>query len=99
MNRIDALWFYFRNRSEIYPGDVEFFVVLCADVLLELMQYGDRRQLIKSERIGGRFHRLIEAYFRKKPFIRMDLRLSFVYLFITINNIFAFIYFIQFSGT
>ena len=78
---------YFRNRSEIEinPGDIEFFVVLCADVLLELMQYGDRRQLIKSERIGGRFHRLIEAYFRKKPFVRMDLRLSFVYLFIFVS--------------
>ena len=74
----------FRNRSEIEinPGDIEFFIVLRADVLLEMMQYGDRRQLIKSERIGGRFHRLIETYFGKKPFVRMDLRLSFVYLFI-----------------
>ena len=74
----------FRNRSEIeiYPEAVEFFVVLCGDVLLEMMQYGDRRQLIKSERIGGRFHRLIETYFGKKPFLRMDLRLSFVYWFI-----------------
>ena len=72
------------NRSEIHAEVVEFFVVLCADVLLEMMEYGDRRQLIKSERIGGRFHRLIETYFGKKPFVRMNFRPSFVYVFILI---------------
>ena len=57
-------------------NDAELFVVLCNDVLLEALQHGNRRQLVKLQRIGRRFHKMIEAYFREKPFLRLNFRLA-----------------------
>ena len=42
---------------------------ICIDALLEVLGYGDRRRLIKLERIGRRYHRLIENFFKEAPFI------------------------------
>ena len=59
----------------------EFVVRLCHDVLLEVLFFGDRCQLTKSERIGRLFHRIIEDYreFKESPFLRLRLRLAFPY--------------------
>ena len=50
----------------------EFIVRLCMDVLLEVLGFGNRRRLIKMERIGQRYHQMIEQFFNKAPFIRIS---------------------------
>ena len=58
----------------------QFFVFLCADVLLDVLRFGSRRRLDQLERIGRRFHRIVENFFCKAPFIQLDLELkSFFY--------------------
>ena len=42
------------------PLEMRFFVILCGDVLLEVLQFGNRRQLVKLERVGGRLHWMVE---------------------------------------
>ena len=51
----------------------EFIIRLCHDVLVEALLFGDRRQLIKLERVGRRFHRIIEDFFRRIPFLCLSL--------------------------
>ena len=63
-----------RNREK-------FFVRLCQDVFLELLSFGDRRRLTKLERFGRRFHLSIGNFFGVMPFLRVNLQLSFGYLF------------------
>ena len=53
--------------------DVECFLLLCRDVLLEVLHWGNRCQLIKLERVGKRFHWYIEHYFEKTQFLRLNL--------------------------
>ena len=68
-------------------NDAELFVVLCNDVLLQVLQHGNRRQLVKLQRIGRRFHKMIEVYFRDKPFLRLNFRLApGFFLFFSIQN-------------
>ena len=54
---------------------VEFYLHLCSDVILETLQFGDRHPLVKMERIGRRFHWMIEQFFLYVPFRRLDLKL------------------------
>ena len=63
-----------RNREK-------FFVRLCQDVFLELLSFGNRRRLTKLERFGRRFHLSIGNFFGAMPFLRVNLQLSFGYLF------------------
>ena len=56
---------------------VKFYINLCFDVILEVLQFGDRRQLIKLQRIGQRFHRIGENFFAEVPFLRLDLMFEF----------------------
>ena len=56
---------------------VEFHVALCHDVLFEVLQCGNRRQILKLQRIGRRFYRMIETYFGVKPFLRLNFRFAF----------------------
>ena len=65
-----------KNRED----ESEFNVRLCRDVLVELFLFGNRRRLTKLERVGYRFHRVIENFFKQKPFIRLDLRINPRYL-------------------
>ena len=60
---------------------IQWFVVLCYDVLLEVLRYGNRRQLVTLERVGRRIHRIVENYFGKTPFLRLNL-LAKVYNFV-----------------
>lgn len=59
----------------------EFYVILCSDNLLELLQFGCRRRLTKLERIGRRFYLMIEKYLGVIPFIRLNIQLNAGYSF------------------
>ena len=67
--------------SEIDEKDLRFIVRLCHDVLLEVLLFGDRRRLTKLERVGRRFHRIIEDFFQQMPFLRLGLSIYSEYLF------------------
>ena len=56
--------------------EVRFFVILCGDVLLEVLQFGNRRQLAKLERVGRRLHWMVENRFDNRPFVRLDLDIN-----------------------
>ena len=69
---------YYIFLSPLQQNDdelVEFYLYLCHDVILEVLQFGDRRPLVKMERIGRRFHWMIEKFFLNVPFHRLDLKL------------------------
>ena len=67
--------------------NVLFVVRLCSDVVLEVLCWGDRRQLALLEKLGKRFHLLIDRWFEGVPFLRLDLRIEpSEYIFI-INGI------------
>lgn len=56
---------------------MDFFVSnLYADVLIEVLFYGKRRELVVLEQIGRRFHRLIDSELKKAPFILLHLKLN-----------------------
>ena len=55
---------------------IEFYLTLCFDVILEVLQFGDRRRLTKLERTGRRFHHLVEKCFRDVPFLRLNIGLE-----------------------
>lgn len=56
--------------------DLEFIVSLCCDVLVEALFSGDRCQLTKLERVGRRFHRIIENFFNQRPFLLFGLEVD-----------------------
>ena len=72
--------------------EFEFFVILCGDVLLEVLHFGNRRQLIKLERIGQRIHHIIEYYLVERPFLRLNFNIEpwSCFLFIEILKQFYF---------
>ena len=80
---------FYRQIDQKENGKViEFFLILCGDVHLEVLSWGDRRRLIKLERIGRRFHWSVAKFFNEKPFLRLNLELRTWYLFVkTARNI------------
>ena len=48
---------------------------------MEVLSWGDRRRLIKLERIGKRFHLSVVKFFSKMPYLRLNLELQTWYLF------------------
>ena len=52
---------------------IKFFVRLCGDVILELLRYADRCRLVKLERVGLRFHFIVENLFGEMPFLCLNL--------------------------
>ena len=78
MNKFFQIFLYFsspyRNRME--EKNVKWFVALCYDVFLEVLRYGNRRQLVTLERVGRRIHRIVENYFGETPFLRLNLLLE-----------------------
>ena len=68
-------------QNEEEDGGFEFIARLCSDVLLEALDFGDRRRITKLERVGLRFHLIIENFFKERPFLRLRLRIN-AYLFI-----------------
>ena len=60
---------------------VNFVVRLCFDVLMEVLNFGDRRRLTKLERVGRRIHWMVENYLPNKPFLCLKLlRIEFEYV-------------------
>ena len=59
---------------------VKFFIRLCGDVFLDVLRWGDRYQLADLEKNGRRFHWFIDFYFKKAPFLRLNLKLLPRYL-------------------
>ena len=51
-------------------------MILCGDVLLEVLSWGDRRRLTKLERIGRRFHWSVVKFFGEMPFLRLNFELT-----------------------
>lgn len=89
---ISALTVDIYLKMGFYPFD--FYLILCLDTLLEILGFGNRRQLTKLERIGRRFHRCCEIFFEGKPFIRLNLeimpRLAFFFNFQSWQTLIAF---------
>ena len=54
---------------------IGFFVRLCRDVFLEILFSGNRRQLVKVERVDRRIRRLVENFLGERPFLRLIVRL------------------------
>lgn len=54
----------------------EFFVRLCGDVILEILNCGNRLQLVKLELVGRRFHWMVENFFDRRPFLRLSLKID-----------------------
>ena len=59
----------------------KYFVSLCQDVILEVLSFGDRRWLIKLERVGRRFHWNIENFFGERTFLRLNIDIDPGYFF------------------
>ena len=53
--------------------NIQFVVRLCSDAFLEVIYWGDRRKLTSLEKLGKRFHLLIDGCFEEAPFLRLDL--------------------------
>lgn len=66
--------------------ETEFYVKLCFDVVMEVFSCGNRRQLTKIERVGSRFHRIVENFFEKKPFVNIRLELKTWFLSFKLSN-------------
>ena len=76
-----------KRRKKVENVDVhKFFVRLCHDVLLEVLRYGNRRQLAALEKIGRRFCWFGDRYFKAAPFVLVNLEHTLSYLFFTSHN-------------
>ena len=53
----------------VTASKVDFILVIPADVLIDLLRFGRRRQLAALESIGRRFHVLIDVGLSSAPFI------------------------------
>ena len=67
--------------------NVLFVVRLCSDVVLEVLCWGDRRQLVSLEKLGKRFHLLIDGWFEEAPFLRLDLYIEPLRYIFVINKV------------
>ena len=54
----------------------EYFVIFCFDVFLDVLRFGNRRQLIKLEHIGRRLHLSVEKFFGEMPFLCLNLKIE-----------------------
>ena len=59
-------------------------VLLCIDILLEVLRYLNRGQIIKLEATGGRIHRIVEKYLGNEPYIARFLQLKPGFLFLSL---------------
>ena len=60
------------NATEF--DELNFILCLCSDVLMDVVHKGSRHQLAKLERIGRRFHWLINNSFTEAPFLILNLK-------------------------
>ena len=64
---------------------MHFVVILCYDVILDVLQCGKRKQLALLEAVGRRFHRVIDGNFVESPFLVLDLRFGLIFKLINKN--------------
>ena len=64
---------------------MHFVVVLCHDVILDVLQHGKRKQLTLLEAVGRRFHRVIDGNFVGSPFLVLDLYFGLIFKLINSN--------------
>ena len=62
-----------QNGDELIK--LAFFVRLCGDVVKEVLHFGERCRLTKIERVGYRFHWIVENFFSEAPFLQLNLDL------------------------
>ena len=55
---------------------VEFFVCMYGDVVWEILGLGNRRQIVKLERVGRRIQRMVESYLGERPFLSFCLEIN-----------------------
>ena len=72
---IDSYFFSSLRPNNDEEEAIEFYLRICSDVLFEVFRFGSRRKLAKLERIGRRFHWLVEKWFLDVPFLRLNLEL------------------------
>ena len=69
-----------RNIAKLFANEVykleDFVIVICTDVLTEVLSFGSRLRLGKLEGVGRRFHLVVENSFREVPSIRMGFDLT-----------------------
>ena len=66
---------------------IQFVVRLCSDAFLEVIYWGDRRQLTSLEKLGKRLHLLIDGWFEEAPFLRLDLHIAPLRYIFVINRV------------
>ena len=74
---------------------IQFVVRLCSDLFLDVLCWGDRRQLASLEKLGKRFHLLIDGCFEGTPFLRLDLYIEpkrYIFVINKIRFLILFIY-------
>ena len=69
VKRIYSLLYAIQRDTE----EMHFVVILCHDVILDVLQCGKRKQLALLEAVGRRFHRVIDGNFVESPFLVLDL--------------------------
>ena len=52
---------------------MDFYVVLCNDVLIQILHCAKRHQLVKLQQIGRRFLFVVDVHFIEKPFMIFSL--------------------------
>lgn len=67
----------FSKKKELKGKNVSFFVILCNDVLIEVIRFGDRYNLTALESIGRRFQHIIGGYLTKTPFLPLQLSITY----------------------
>ena len=78
--------FFSSFRQDDEEEAIEFYLRLCFDVLFEVFRFGCRRKLTKLERVGHRFHWLVEKYFPDVPFLRLNLELRPTFDFVFLST-------------
>ena len=76
---------YAIQREEVEEEKMHFVVILCHDVIFDVLQCGKRKQLTLLEAVGRRFYRVIEGNFVESPFLVLDLCFGLIFKLINKN--------------
>ena len=67
---------FFSTPMQLNGEMIEFSVRLYGDVFLEIIGRGNRRQIVKLERVGRRIHWMVENFFGERPFHCLSLEIN-----------------------
>ena len=82
---IISIYLLYSRGRETEEEEMNFVVVLCHDVILDVLQHGKRKQLTLLEAVGRRFHRVIDGNFVRSPFLVLDLYFGLIFKLINSN--------------